>query len=322
MPGGGVAAPASTLPHGVPRWQAVPRLCDVRIASLLPAGTEIAGRLGLAGDLVGVTFECDEPAGVRERVPVVVDTALPHGASPGEIDAVVRARAARGLPMYDLDRAVLAAADPELILTQDLCAVCALPGSTVAQAQAEIGTRARVLSLDPHRLTEVLEVIAAVGAAAGAPDAASALVAELRGRLDAVAAAVRGRPAPRVLALEWTDPPFLPGHWVPDLVTAAGGTAVGAVPGGRSVATTWADLPGPADVVLVASCGFGLDDAVAQARAVLDRLPTGVPVWAVDSASYVVRAGPRLVDGVEAVAAALHPGAVPDPPAGRIARVR
>ncbi|WP_240051352.1 hypothetical protein [Pseudonocardia sp. EV170527-09] len=207
----------------------------MRIASLLPAGTEIAGRLGLAADLVGVTFECDDPAGVRDRVPVVVDTALPPAASPGEIDAVVRERAAAGLPLYEVDRARLAAADPELILTQDLCAVCALPGSTVAQVQVELGTRARVLSLDPHRLADVLDVVTAVGTAAGVPDRAGELVAGLSARLDAVAAAVQGRPAPRVLVLEWTDPPFLPGHWVPDLVTAAGGSRwpphrVGAAP--------------------------------------------------------------------------------------------
>ncbi|MFP5021758.1 ABC transporter substrate-binding protein [Pseudonocardia phyllosphaerae] len=301
----------------------------MRIASLLPAGTEIAGRLGLAGDLVGVTFECDEPAGIRSRVPVVVDTALRGSGgepAPAEIDAVVRERAAAGLPLYDLDRATLAAADPELILTQDLCAVCALPGATVAQAQAEIGTRARVLSLDPHRLGDVLDAITAVGDAAGVPDRASVLVGELRARLDAVAAAVPDAPSPRVLMLEWTDPPFVPGHWVPDLVTAAGGVPVAAVPGGRSVAVDWDALSGPGaepvDLVLVAPCGFGLDDARSQAEAVLDRLPAGVPVWAVDSASYVVRAGPRLVDGVEAIASALHPGAVPAPPPGRVARVR
>ncbi len=293
----------------------------MRIASLLPAGTEIAGRLGLAADLVGVTFECDDPVGVRDRVPVVVDSALPPAASPGEIDAVVRERAAAGLPLYEVHRARLGAADPELILTQDLCAVCALPGSTVAQVQEELGTRARVLSLDPHRLADVLDTVTAVGAAAGVPDRAAALVAGLSARLDAVAAAVRGRPAPRVLVLEWTDPPFLPGHWVPDLVTAAGGVPVAAAPGGRSTAVDPADLP-PCDAVLVAPCGFGLDDALAQARAALPWLPAGVPVHAIDSASFVVRAGPRLVDGVEAIAGLLHPGAVPAPPPGRVARVR
>jgi iron complex transport system substrate-binding protein len=307
---------------------AAPTLVVVRIASLLPAGTEIAGRLGLADRLVGVTFECDDPPGVRDRVPVVVDTALPHGATPGEIDAVVRSRAAAGLPMYQVDGSTLAAADPTLILTQDLCAVCALPGATVAEAQAALGTRAEVLSLNPHRLTDVLAMITDVGAAAGAPEAAADLVGALTARLDvvavavAVASAVRERPAPRVLVLEWTDPPFLPGHWVPDLVTAAGGVPVAGDPGGRSVGVGWEALPGDVDAVLVAPCGFGLDDAVAQARAVLDRLPAGVPVHAIDSAGLVVRAGPRLVEGVEAIAAALHPGAVAEPPPGRIARVR
>lgn len=116
----------------------------MRIASLLPAGTEIAGRLGLADRLVGVTFECDDPPGIRDRVPVVVDTALAAGATPAEIDAIVRSRAAAGLAMYELDRATLASADPDLILTQDLCAVCALPGATIAEAQETIGTRAEL----------------------------------------------------------------------------------------------------------------------------------------------------------------------------------
>ena len=293
----------------------------VRIASLLPAATEIVGALGIGDALAAVTFECDHPDGIRDRCPVVVDTALPHGMDPADIDRVVRERSAAGLPMYDLDRATLARVDPDLILTQDLCRVCALPQASVDEAQQEIGTRARVLSLDPHGLDDVFDAIGSVGAATGATAAADELVAALRARLDAVSAAVAGRPVPRVLVLEWTDPPFLPGHWVPELVGRAGGEAVGAIPGGRSVAVEWDALPAAVDAVLVAPCGFGLDDAVAQARAVRDRLPAGVPVAALDSASYVVRAGPRLVDGVEAIAWALHPDAVAEPPPGRVARL-
>src|SRR5439155_17862551 len=139
----------------------------------------------------------------------------------------------------------------------------------------------------------------------------------LRDRLAAVDAAVRGRPRPRVLVLEWIDPPFVAGHWVPELVRRAGGEPVGGVEGGRSVAVGWAELSGlAADLVLVAPCGYGLDAAVAQAAAVRDRLP-GAAVVAIDADSYVVRAGPRLVDGIEALAWALHPDAVPPPPAGR-----
>ncbi|MDD7968479.1 ABC transporter substrate-binding protein [Actinomycetospora lemnae] len=290
----------------------------MRIASLLPAATEIVGALGLADDLVAVTFECDEPAGIRERRPVVVDTALPSGLTPGEIDAVVRERAAAGLPQYALDREALRDVAPDLVLTQDLCRVCALPESTVAEALDELAIDARVLTVDPHTLDEVLDAVATVAGAAGAADAGDALVADLRRRLDAVETALAGRPRPRVLALEWVDPPFLPGHWVPAMVRRAGGEPVAGIDGGRSVATTWEEIADdPPDLVLVAPCGFGLDDAVAQAQVVRERVP-GVPLVAVDSASYVVRAGPRLVDGIEAIAHALHPDAVPAPPPGRV----
>jgi iron complex transport system substrate-binding protein len=291
----------------------------MRIASLLPAATEIVGALGLEQSLAAVTFECDDPPGIRERRPVVVDTALPPGLAPGEIDAIVTERVARGLPLYDLDREVLAGVAPDLILTQDLCRVCALPAGTVDEALDAIGITADVLSIDPHTLDDVLGSILAVGAHAGVPEVAARLVAGLRERLAAVRDAVAGRPVPRVLVLEWTDPPFLAGHWVPEMVHRAGGAAVGAVEGGRSVGAGWDVLPG-ADLVLVAPCGFGLDSAVAQAEEVRRRLP-GLPVVAIDSASYVVRAGPRLVDGVEAIAWVLHPDAVPEPPPGRVERI-
>ncbi|MCU1630827.1 MAG: periplasmic binding protein [Pseudonocardia sp.] len=291
----------------------------MRIASLLPAATEIVGALGLEQSLAAVTFECDDPPGIRERRPVVVDTALPPGLAPGEIDAIVTERVARGLPLYDLDREVLAGVAPDLILTQDLCRVCALPAGTVDEALDAIGITADVLSIDPHTLDDVLDSILAVGSRAGVPEVADRLVAGLRERLAAVRDAVAGRPVPRVLVLEWTDPPFLAGHWVPEMVHRAGGEAVGAVEGGRSVGAGWDVLPG-ADLVLVAPCGFGLGSAVAQAEEVRQRLP-GLPVVAIDSASYVVRAGPRLVDGVEAIAWALHPDAVPAPPPGRVERI-
>jgi iron complex transport system substrate-binding protein len=285
----------------------------VRIASLLPAATEIVAALGRADDLVAVTYECD--AAVRERAAVVVDTVLPAGLEPAEIDAVVRDRAARGLPMYELDRAALAALDPDLILTQDLCAVCALPAASVADALDVIGCRADVLSLDPRSVEDVLGAITAVGERIGA---SSHLVGRLRARLDAVAAAVASHPRPRVLVLEWTDPPFLAGHWVPELVRRAGGEPVGGVDAGRSVTASWGEIADAhADVVVVAPCGYGLDAAVAQAAAVRERVP-GAAVVAIDADSYVVRAGPRLVDGIEAIAWALHPDAVPPPPPGRI----
>jgi iron complex transport system substrate-binding protein len=290
----------------------------VRIASLLPAATEIVGALGLADDLVAVTFECDRPADVRATRPVVVDTALPAGLTPAEIDAVVRDRAARGLPQYVLDRDPLRAAAPDLVLTQDLCRVCALPEATVTQALDDLGLDAAVLTVDPHTLGDVLDAIVAVARAAGADEAGAALTTTLRDRLAEVDAALAARPRPRVLALEWTDPPYLPGHWVPAMVRRAGGDPLAGIDGGRSVATTWEDVRAERpDVVLVAPCGFGLADAVAQAEAIRDQVP-GTPLIAVDSASYVVRAGPRLIDGIEAIAHALHPDAVPAPPPGQL----
>lgn len=287
----------------------------MRIASLLPAATEIVAALGAADRLVAVTFECAEEA--RDRCAVVVDTAIPAGLAPAEIDAWVRDRVARGLPMYELDREALAALGPELILTQDLCRVCALPSGTVEDACRLIGTDAEVLSLDPHTLDDVLASIEAVGRAAGVPSAS--LLGELRERLATVERAVADRPRPRVLVLEWTDPPFLPGHWVPELVARAGGIPVGGATGGRSVAADWDELP-EADLVVVAPCGFGLAAAVEQSTAVAARLP-GVPLVAIDSARLIVAPGPSLVDGVEALAWALHPDAVPEPSAGRVARV-
>ncbi len=291
----------------------------MRIASLLPAATEIVGALGRADDLVAVTFECDEPAGIRDRAAVVVDTALPPGLAPGAIDAVVRDRARRGLPMYELDRAALAGLAPEVILTQDLCRVCALPAGTVAEALDAIGCGADVVSVDPHTVEDVLAAIREIGAMAGAASAADALVGRLRARLAAVAAAVAGRPRPLVVVLEWTDPPFLAGHWVPELVRRAGGEPVGGTDHGRSTTASWDEVIALApDVVVVAPCGYGLGDALAQAAEVRDRF-AGRPVVAIDSASYVVRAGPRLVDGVEALAWALHPTAIAPPPPGRVA---
>lgn len=285
----------------------------MRIASLLPAATEIVRALGLEDELVAVTFECS----LRDRVPVVVDTAIPPGLDPGRIEAWVTERAAAGLPMYDLDRSTLAALQPDLILTQDLCRVCALPSGTVADACRAIGTDAAVVSLNPRYLSDVFFDIETVANAAGAPAAGRELAWSLRRRVDAVARAVEGRPPPRVLVLEWTDPPYLAGHWVPEMIRRAGGNPLGGAEGGRSIASTWADLPA-ADVVVVAPCGFGLDAALEQSTLVAQRRP-GVPLLAIDSANHVVQAGPGLVDGIEALAWAWHPDAVPAPPPGRVA---
>ncbi len=283
----------------------------MRVVSLLPAATEIVYALGLGEQLVGVTFECDEPPAARTDKVVVVGGRDTRGLTPREIDDYVRARAAAGEDLYTLHAGALRDLRPDLILSQDLCRVCAVPAGDVAAALDHLGCRAEVLPLDPHTLAEVLDSISAVGRRTGAEAAAAALVGGLRDRLAAVAAAVAGQPRPRVAVVEWVDPPFPAGHWVPDLVTAAGGIPVAACPGGRSAPTTWADFAAAdPDVVLVAPCGFGLAGAAEQARAVAGALP-GPEVWAIDADGLVVRPGPRLVAGVEAIAAVLHPGRVP-----------
>jgi iron complex transport system substrate-binding protein len=270
-----------------------------------------------------VTFECDFPAGVRTRHPVVVHGLPTEGLPPGEIDAMVRARVEAGEPLYTLDTDALARIAPDVVVTQDLCRVCALPADDVASAIDLVGCPSQLVTLDPHRLGDVLDGAVALAAAVGVEDSGRRLRGELSARLDRVADRLRGLRSPRVLVLEWTDPPFLAGHWVPDMVAAAGGEAVLADPGGRSVTTTWPALGGlDPDVVVVAPCGFGLDAAMQHGRAVLDRLPDAAAVWAVDAGALVTRPGPRTVDGVEALAYALHPEAFDPPPAGRVARLR
>jgi iron complex transport system substrate-binding protein len=293
----------------------------MRVVSLLPSATEIVYALGLGDQLVGVTFECDEPASARRDKVVVVGGRDTSGMTPAAIDAYVRAQLAAGQDLYTLQADALAALAPELILTQDLCRVCALPAGHVADALDYLGCTAEVVCLDPHSLDEVLATILTVGQRAGAPERAERLVAGLRERLAAVAGRVAGRPRPAVAVIEWTDPPFTAGHWVPDLVTAAGGRPVAADPGGRSAQASWEQVAaaGP-EVVVVAPCGFHLDQAAAQAELAARRLP-GIPVWAIDADGLVVRPGPRLVDGAEALAAIVHPGAALAVPAGRIRRV-
>ncbi|WP_253866486.1 ABC transporter substrate-binding protein [Micromonospora sp. WMMA2032] len=283
----------------------------MRLVSLLPSATEIVYALGLGDDLVGVTFECEVPPAYRAGVTVVVVGRDTRGMSPGAIDAYVKEQLAAGADLYTLHAGALAELDPELILTQDLCRVCALPSGTVADAVEHLGCEADVLSLDPYTLDDVLDSIRAVGTAARVPDRAEALVDGLRARLAAIRAAVAGRPRRRVAVVEWVDPPFGAGHWIPDLVDVAGGEPVATHPGARSAPTTWADLRAARpEVVLVAPCGFHLDGAADQAASVAGHFPDA-EVWALDADGLIVRAGPRLVDGAETIAAILHPDAVP-----------
>jgi iron complex transport system substrate-binding protein len=205
----------------------------VRIVSLLPSATEILFAVGAGADVVGVTFECDFPPEARQRQ-IVSNTTLAAGLTPAQIDAAVRARTAAGEDLYTLDEGALRVLDPDLVVTQDLCAVCAVDISEVDKALEHLGCRADVVTLDPMTLDEVLASIETVGRATGSEERAEALVRVLRRRLDEVAKLVAARRRPRMAVLEWTDPPFSSGHWVPDMVRAAGATAVLGDSGERS----------------------------------------------------------------------------------------
>jgi iron complex transport system substrate-binding protein len=297
----------------------------VKIVSLLPSATEIVFALGLGDALEGVTFECDYPRAARDK-PVVSGTALPPAPlSPRAIDTAVAERVARGEPVYTLDAERIAAIQPDLILAQDLCEVCAVPSGAVNDALAVLGCRAEVISLDPARLDDVIEGIGVVGDATGTSLTARALMALLRSRLDAVRSAVAGTERMATFALEWSDPPFSGGHWVPDMIEAAGGDAVLAAPGERSRRLAWDEIDAAApEVVVFMPCGYGLDEARREGRNLLDRseLDASSRIWAANASAYFSRPGPRLVDGVEALAGALHPDRVPPPLPDTLAPIR
>jgi iron complex transport system substrate-binding protein len=300
----------------------------MRIVSLLPSATEISYALGLDDQLLGVTFECDEPPQARQEKQVIVGGMRTAGMDPAEIDRIVRRRLAAGEDLYTLDAGALGELDPELILTQDLCRVCAVPTDSVREAADRLGCRADVLTLDPYSLEDVLQSIADVAAAAGVPDRGDAVIAGLRERIDRVRTAVRGRARPRVAVIEWIDPPFGAGHWMPDMITAAGGEPVACRPRERSVPISWDEIAGAApDIMIISPCGYGLDGAAEQAetltadQSIMDRFPTA-QVWSIDGDGLMVRPGPRLVDGIEALAEILHPGALPQPRPPAIRRHR
>ncbi len=281
----------------------------MRIVSLLPSTTEILFAIGAGDDVVGVTFECDFPAEARTRR-IVSTSAMPEGLSPAAIDAFVVSAMARGEDLYHLDEGALADLDADLVVTQDLCAGCAVDVSVVDDALAHLGCSAEVLTIDPHTLEEVLASIEQLGTATGHEDAARALVTAQRARLEVVRQRVEGRSRPRVMFLEWTDPPFAPGHWIPEMIARAGGDPVLGSPGEKSVRVTWEQVHAARpEVIVVAPCGFDRDGSSALADDLVASgvLPVGVPVYAVDANASWARPGTRLVDGVEELAAILHP---------------
>jgi len=276
---------------------------------LLPSTTEILFAIGAGDDVVGVTFECDFPAEARTRT-IVSTSSMPEGLTPAEIDDFVVAAMKRGDDLYHLDAGALAALDADLVVTQDLCAVCAVDVTVVDDALAHLGCTAEVLTIDPHTLDDVLASIEELGRATGHEAEAAELVADQRRRIAAVSSTTRTLRRPRVMFLEWTDPPFAPGHWIPEMITLAGGEPVLATGGEKSRRVTWEQIRAEnPDVVVVAPCGFDRDGANELANELRESgvLPNGVPVHPVDANASWARPGTRLVDGIEELAALLHP---------------
>jgi iron complex transport system substrate-binding protein len=290
----------------------------VRIASLVPSSTELLFALGLGDSVVAVTHECDYPP-AAERLPRLTRSVIPDGLSPGEIDAAVRERTGRGEALYELDEAVLRELDVDLIATQAVCEVCAVSFEDVRALAARLPARPRVISLDPSTLDEVLADVPRLAEAAGVPEAGRRLVGEAARRIDAVREAVEGEERPRVAALEWLEPIYVAGHWVPEMVDLAGGRDVLGMPGERSRTAGWPELEAAApDVVVSMPCGYYAEQAAAETLRHRDRLAQlGARVVAVDAAAYFSRPGPRLVEGIELLGHLLHPERVPAPPSRR-----
>jgi iron complex transport system substrate-binding protein len=290
----------------------------MRIASLVPSATELLFALDLGDSVVAVTHECDYPP-AAEQLPHLTRSVIPDGLAPAEIDAAVRERTGRGEALYELDEETLRALDVDLIVTQAVCEVCAVSFEDVRAIAERLPTQPQVISLDPSTLGEVLADVPRLAEAAEAEAAGERLVEEAGARIEAVERAVEGAPRPRVAALEWLDPIYIGGHWVPQMIELAGGEDVLGLPGERSRTAEWAELEAAApEVVLAMPCGYYAEQAAAEAVRHPERLAgLGARVVAVDAAAYFSRPGPRLVEGIELLGHLLHPDLVAAPPSRR-----
>ena len=279
---------------------------------MLPSATEMLFAMGAGDDVVAVTFECDFPAEARSR-PQVVQSHLPPGLAPGAIDALVRESGAEGRSLYFADFVRLEQLAPELVVLQDLCHVCAVDSPTLARDLSRLGSRPQIVSQSASSLEGVFAEIEALGEAVSHAEGARRLVASLRARIERVRAEVHPSPRPRVLCLEWLDPLFQGGHWVPQMVEIAGGEPVLATPLEKSVRISWEQVAeAQPEVVVVMPCGYHLADTVAQFHELERSFPaswqalpavTARRVFAVDGSAYFSRPGPRLVDGLEVLRA-------------------
>ena len=284
----------------------------LRICTLLPSATEIAYSLGLGPNIVGVTHECDYPDGVSQK-PNVVNTRIEKYATSDQIDTQVRALLEQGEAVYQLDADTMSELAPDLIVTQGLCEVCALPFDQVVAVANRMESVPTIVSLNPTCLDDVFDDIARVGHATAVDHVASRVINSLRDRVNAVRASVERLTRPRVVCLEWLDPLMIGGHWVPEMVEIAGGKDALGTPGEPTRRVTISEVLHCApDIILLMPCGFSVDDAVAEASRIastLDDTPAyrNRQVYAVNANAYFSRSGPRLVDGIELLAKLLHP---------------
>lgn len=293
----------------------------MRIVSLLASGTEIVEALGLEDALVGISHECDWPERLLDRPRLSRPRFDPSGLDSAGVDRAVREAMAEHGSVYEVDADRLEALAPDLVLTQAVCEVCAVPTPGVRDELERRGMTTRVLSLDAHTIAEILESIRQVAAAAGVPERGAELVRTLEARTRRVREAVADEPRPRVLALEWLDPPFAPGHWLPEMVEAAGGECLGGATGSHSRQVTWEDVEGlEPDALVVMPCGYDVAAARRDADAHATELErvAGAAIaagraWVVDGSAYFNRSGPRYVDGIEIMAGLLHPARWPAP---------
>jgi iron complex transport system substrate-binding protein len=274
--------------------------------------------LGLGDRVVAVTHECDYPPGA-EQLPHLTRSVIPEGLAAAEIDAAVRERTSRGEALYELDEDTLDELAVDLIVTQAVCEVCAVSFDDVRALAERLPTHPRVLSLDPSTLGEVLADIPRLAEAADAREAGERLAEEAAERIEEVELAVYDDPHPRVAALEWLDPVFVGGHWVPQMIELAGGEDVLGLPGEKSRTVDWAEVRATApEIVISMPCGYYAEQAAAETMLQRERLAElGARVIAVDAAAYFSRPGPRLVDGIELLGHLFHPDVIPAPPGRR-----
>lgn len=298
--------------------------CAMRIASLVPSATEMLFAIGLGDHVVAVTHECDYPAEARD-LPQLTSSVIPADLPPGDVDALVRGQIDRGKPLYALDADLLIEEEPDLIVAQQLCDVCAVSIDDVRAVAERIDPTPKVISLDPTTLGEVLGNIHTIGEATGFTDEADAFAQELADRIDAVKSALAPvgsdtgtRPVPTV-ALEWLEPVFTGGHWVPQLIELAGGFDAIGMPGEPSRESDWEELAAAEpEVAILMQCGYDAARSAEEAQDFADQLASlgAHKVYATDGNAYFSRPGPRLIDGLELLAHTLHPELVPEPAAG------